>query len=436
MALDQLPQRTASALTSTVALKRTLLFFALAVLLTLGVSTLVARLFTEDVVLLAQETSKDNLQILWNSYKQYYIKDGRVIRPKNESDTVSEGQAYAMLRALWQNDRQAFDAVYYWTETNISRLRSHGDHLLAWRFGSDKMGGMSVIDDTPALDADLDYALALFLAAKLWPDGRAPLNTMPYRSKALAVIDSIMTKAVYLHPAGELTLLPWPTAATAGAGPADEDRGTLLNPSYFSPGHYRIFEIESGDSRWRKLAADTYRQLDRLLSIESGKGRIVTVPDWILMFKNGLFATDPNRGYVSGWDAFRIWVRLRLDYDISGSQKAKDLIEQRLIPFLNKSMEESGGDVASESDRDGLPTVKYSNSGMAAVYRWATRGFDPVVSRAMQRQALRRMEREDGFLYFQDQADYYTNSWAWLAVPEDSMNFPHLTSFYSDRKIE
>ncbi|MEI6638416.1 MAG: glycosyl hydrolase family 8, partial [Chlorobium sp.] len=36
----------------------------------------------------------------WTHYKQTFIRGGRVFRPKNNNDTVSEGQAYGMIRAV------------------------------------------------------------------------------------------------------------------------------------------------------------------------------------------------------------------------------------------------------------------------------------------------------------------------------------------------
>ncbi|MCC8107658.1 MAG: hypothetical protein LIQ30_01150 [Planctomycetes bacterium] len=414
---------------SALALKKTMRFFALAVLLLCALSYGMSRLFTEDVVIRTYENAWENLQSLWTSYKHYFIEDGRVVRPKNNYDTVSEGQAYAMLRAVWMNDRETFDSVYRWTEEHLSRQKRHGDHLLAWRYGQDNLGNYTIQSDTPALDADLDYALALFLANRAWPDGRSPVGTMGYREKAVAVADSIMTKAVHLHPDGELVLLPWPL--TGGRDPA---RDILVNPSYFSPGHYRIFEAETGNRRWGKLASDTYRQVERLLRMDGPDGVVVTVPDWILMRPDGNFAVDPNRGYVSGWDAFRLWWRLRFDYELGGGRRAEDIIRKRLVPFLDKSMGESGGDVASESDRDGVPTVKYSNSGMAAVYRWAVRDFEPVLARNMERQAMRRLQRDGEYLFFQERDEYYTNSWAWFAVLDGELLFP-FGKYYSFGRI-
>ncbi len=405
-----------------VALKKSLHFFLAASVILSAASYGLSRLFTEDVVIRTQENTWENLSHLWQSYKHYFIKNGRVIRPKNDFDTVSEGQAYAMLRAVWMNDRKTFDEVYSWTETHLSRLQKHQDHLLAWRYGNDGMGGTTILDENPALDADLDYALALFLAAKTWPEGRPPVSTLPYRDKALAVAESIMSRAVFLHPTGELVMMPWPLT-----GNQDNEREFLVNPSYFSPGHYLIFETESGNRRWGKLAADTYRQINRLLQVGGdsvGQGNIVTVPDWIAMRADGTFAIDPNRGYVSGWDAFRLWWRLRIDQNLTGSTSAKQLIADRLVPFVNRSMDLSGGDVASESDRDGTPRVKYSNPGMSAVYRYATNGTSPNLSRSLQRQAMRYLKNDGENLYFQDNTDYYTNSWAWFAMLEGDYLFP------------
>jgi cellulose synthase (UDP-forming) len=49
----------------------------------------------------------DELSALWSFYKQKYILNGRVISLDENGITTSEGQSYAMLRAVWSNDRPA-----------------------------------------------------------------------------------------------------------------------------------------------------------------------------------------------------------------------------------------------------------------------------------------------------------------------------------------
>ncbi len=58
----------------------------------------------------------------WNYYKSHYVQpDGRVSRPDNGNDTVSEGQAYALLRSVWSGDQATFERCYGWAEENYRK---------------------------------------------------------------------------------------------------------------------------------------------------------------------------------------------------------------------------------------------------------------------------------------------------------------------------
>jgi endoglucanase len=59
----------------------------------------------------------------------YMGADGRVSRHDQGGDTVSEGQAYALLLAAATRDEQRFEALWRWTRENLQR----DDGLLAWR---------------------------------------------------------------------------------------------------------------------------------------------------------------------------------------------------------------------------------------------------------------------------------------------------------------
>ena len=103
----------------------------------------------------------------WQSYCRHFIKsDGQVIIPEEGGGTISEAQAYALLRAVWAGDEAIFNRVYAWTYKNLSRVHKHGDSLLAWRWGRLPGGSWGVLDANSATDGDLDYALALVLAAR------------------------------------------------------------------------------------------------------------------------------------------------------------------------------------------------------------------------------------------------------------------------------
>ena len=82
--------------------------------------------------------------------------------PERDGGTISEAQAYALLRAVWAGDEATFARVHAWTVSNLSRP----DHLLSWHWGRRPDGAWGVLDANTASDGDLDYALALILAAR------------------------------------------------------------------------------------------------------------------------------------------------------------------------------------------------------------------------------------------------------------------------------
>ena len=173
----------------------------------------------------------------WQSYCRHFIKpDGQVIIPEQGGGTISEAQAYALLRAVWAGDETIFNRVYAWTHKNLSRAQTHGDSLLAWRWGRLPDGSWGVLDANSATDGDLDYALALVLAHRLgW---RAPPGLPDYLEEARRVQADILAKEVVALPGGELLLTPgnW----------HEPQPPYLVNPSYFSPAAYRLFAPISG----------------------------------------------------------------------------------------------------------------------------------------------------------------------------------------------
>src|SRR4029077_8902426 len=99
------------------------------------------------------------LEEAWAGYKTAFIEsDGRVIDPTRGGITTSEGQGYALLRAVWMGDQQAFATVWHWTATNLE-TRPDGPFASLW-------SGGTIADANSASDADSDIALALLYAAR------------------------------------------------------------------------------------------------------------------------------------------------------------------------------------------------------------------------------------------------------------------------------
>jgi endoglucanase len=197
----------------------------------------------------------------------YMGQDGRVTRHDQGGDTVSEGQAYAMLLAVAIGDRKRFEVVWKWTREHLQG----SDGLLAWRWQDGR-----VVDAEPAADADLDAARALLLAARRF--GRPG-----YERAGRALGEAIRTGMTD----GDVLL--------AGRWAHD---GRIVNPSYFSP---RAFDVLG----WSDLEAGGRRVLGAL--------RAPLPPDWARLRGDGAAPTGPpGRGEppAYGYDALRLPVRL------------------------------------------------------------------------------------------------------------------------------
>src|SRR5690606_1180007 len=97
--------------------------------------------------------------------KNRFMKDGERVISNNYGGTISEGQSYALLKAVWMDDPETFQRVWQWTKSHMQRPQ---DHLLGWHWGKKEDGSEGLIHDESATDADQDIAYALLLAGEQW----------------------------------------------------------------------------------------------------------------------------------------------------------------------------------------------------------------------------------------------------------------------------
>jgi hypothetical protein len=272
----------------------------------------------------------------WAGYKsEFILSTGQVIRPENNNDTVSEGQAYAMLFAVQMSDKTTFDKCFAWTEQNLSRNLpgsiAYGgpDNLLAWHWLP--IGGVQADGWMAASDADEDYAYALLLAYEKWGQSN-------YFAKAIAVIDDILAKETYAPSDPDLLFLK---PGTWGEGNIYGHQGITINPSYLSPAWYRKFNSYVPDSRWQKLIDGSYYILqvgaNSILNPATGlpSSGVGLLPDWAFIDDNGVIYftgdNDINPALeISGWDACRLPWRIYNDY------KFTNQTESRAGSYLNQ----------------------------------------------------------------------------------------------------
>lgn len=337
--------------------------------------------------------SKDAIALSdsWQYYKTHFVHSyGQVIDPET-GNTTSEGQSYALLRAVWENDKETFANVWAWTRDHL-QYRS-GDKLFSWLWA--KQGkSEKVIDSASASDADSDIALALLFAYSRF-------GNEAYLSSAKEIIRDIWRKDV-VAVKGRYYL-------TSGTS-SEQKTGYLLNPSYFSPASYRLFALVDPTHPWLRLVDDTYTFLARLNS----EGFLLP-PNWLLLEKSGEIGSASSyitkEADVYGFDAFRLFWRLALD--------AKWFQEKRAVNFL--AVREKF--FASQWQRDKRFATLYDTKGKVGVYYQSfSNNAGPLAVMTITNPSLASdvyktliAKRIDGQNGFKNAESYYDQNWIWFA---------------------
>ena len=209
---------------------------------------------------------------------RYVAGDGRVVRHDQGGDTVSEGQAYALLVADGLGEPATFTRVWSWTAHHLQRP----DGLLSWHWAAGH-----VLDPMPASDADLDTAWALALAA-------TQFHEPSYAAQARRIADAILAEET-VEVGGAPVLVAGPWARTAPY---------VINPSYAAPDAFVTLAHSTGDTRWTTLASATLRLLRSLAT----PSRLP--PDWATIDSSGTVAATSAPGVMEppryGLDAARV----------------------------------------------------------------------------------------------------------------------------------
>ena len=331
------------------------------------------------------QNSEKILAESWRYFKQTFIKSGRVIRPQENNDTVSEGQSYTMLRAVLMNDQKTFDECLAWSEAALSREALFGDHLLAWHYENGKIS-----DTNSASDADIDYAYSLILAYRTWQDKR-------YLTLANKVLQSILAEETTLVN-GKRYMLPWHRSINKEGEPVAQ------NLSYYAPSQFKLFYEVSQDKSWLELVDTTYNLLQRFIDYPGAPHIGSLVPDWMALDQKGQISRLPGKSVEYGWDAVRIPLRIAADYYLYGDPRALQVLN-----WFSKNFEkEERWDLFHTTNNPYNNALFYS-----AQYAAMKAAGSSKAPEMLQRLRTCISSSENG-LFYSDPQDYYSNSLAWL----------------------
>ncbi|MDX1567371.1 MAG: glycosyl hydrolase family 8 [Longimicrobiales bacterium] len=336
----------------------------------------------------------------WDRYLELYLADeGYVLDPRRNGGNggvTSEGQGYALLRAVWEDDPGTFDRVFRWTETHLKR----DDGLYAWLWspeggpGGGETAEGRVVDANTATDADQEIAWALSLAADAF-------QRPEYRDRAREIV-----RAVRIHTGIDLPGGWFPSAGNWAVAER------IVNPSYFVPYAYGAFHALDPEGGWDRMADRGYDLLEAIL--EPSDVRLV--PDFTSLDSGGRPRPLPEGTGLStdfSFDAVRIFWRVEADCVLTGRPRAcaDPLNVSEVAPRLPVH-----GWIVSRYALDAEPlTDEVSTSFYGAVLpafrRHAPEVAETVVEPGLEGRTLSEL--------MEAEMRYYDHNWVWFGLALD-----------------
>ncbi len=342
------------------------------------------------------------LQSSWEKYKVNFLsEDGRILDDTQDNITTSEGQSYALLRAVWSDDRATFDKVWVFTKNN---MQHKDDWLFGWKWGKlgeNKYGFLPDGGINSASDADSDIALALILAGRRW-------SNEEYLAQAKQILGAMWEK--------ETAVVQNKRYLTAGNW-AQSSESVVVNPSYFAPYAWRIFATVDTEHDWNSLIGPAYELLN-----ESSKQPLDTAksiglpPDWVAIEKsNGALkaAPLPNLKTNYSYDAMRIPWRIALDYQWNRDARAYEYLSS--LQIFSQLYKKSGYKLASSYSHDGTVLEDYENPTMYATAIGYFKIIDPQSADKVYQEKILDLYSTDK-TQFKDTLPYYEQNWLWFGA--------------------
>lgn len=350
----------------------------------------------------------------WTAYRKRFIQaDGRVIDWEATGRSTSEGQAYAMLRAVIADDPETFERTLRWAETNLRRqdqFQTPIDSLWAWKWGQDAGGKWRILDPNVASDADIDGITALILASRRW-------QRSDYLTLARRKLKDLWAKATVTLPADQKRyLLP------GAVNLFQRNEKLKANPSYLAPYAFRLFAQVDSERNWLSLVDSSYQMLE-----QSSKVSPVGLPsDWIALDpENGQYsALDPGSPLITqyGFDASRVWWRVALDATWFNEPRAKSYLQSNLGHL--KQMWQAQRKIPAKLDLQGQAVVDYEATSQYGMLYAAFRVIDPTIAEEILTEKLLPAYR-NGF--WDNDSAYYSQNLAWFGLLPPNVMAAYLT---------
>lgn len=195
------------------------------------------------------EGDKDNERVCFTVNDELaYIED------IGHSDIRSEGMSYGMTIAAVLGKRDLFDKLWNFSKRYLLNKEGPWKGYYSWQVSTKDF---SMMDPGSAPDGEEYFAAALLIAAKKF-------NEPSYKKEGIEIINAMAykEKCEYVH-----TMFDHEKMLTRFS---PNDGNDFTDPSYNTIAFYRFYARETGDDFWNKVAASSFKYLQKAVHPVTG----------------------------------------------------------------------------------------------------------------------------------------------------------------------
>jgi endo-1,4-beta-D-glucanase Y len=351
------------------------------------------------------------LEDAWAVYIRNYVHpDGYVLDPRRDGGRVtSEGQGYALLRAVWHRDEDAFRRIAAWTRAHLQRP----DGLHSWLWAPE--GGGRIVDPNTATDGDMEIAWALLMAAQVFDDAEL-------RARGAEIVRAVRTETA-LQLRGSVV----DTGARNGSTFEEARAGTnewfpaagdwavadrITNLSYFVPYAHPWFHAVDPQGGWDRVIEVGYDLLDRWMADPAHR----LPPAFVHLDGRGVpspLSPESELETQFSFDAIRLYWRVEADCRLRGDPQACS--DPLTVSTALAILADSSGIVSSYRMDGGRLTEDQSTTFYAALLPAARRVAPSLADELLQPHL--GADALSGVLAARDR--YYDHNWVWFGLALD-----------------
>jgi len=225
-----------------------------------------------------------------------------------------------------------------------------------------------------------------------------------------------MVKAIWAHDVASVNGTPY---VVGGDWVTDTSSTLAINPSYFAPYTYHVFQEVDPEHDWLGVLNSGYALLfDSSANALGGEQSAGLPPDWVGLdpLTGGLVPLPLGAASTTlyGYDAARVYWRVALDLRWTNDGRAAAYLNQ--AGFLDDEVNRSGAVRATYTHDGSVASTDSSTVGSAGALAALLTRDGNAANRLYANALVGNAAVTNGRIYWGDPNDLYAQEWGWFAT--------------------